>query len=201
MRRRQRDRAVEDVKAELLLDRIATAENIEAADEDVTREIEKLAERSGESAPVVRANLTKQGAMDRMKSSFEATKPSSGCNKTPGTDSRAGAILTGFHYTPKIFMNHRNDPAPRAATLIPMVVEQTTRGERAYDIYSRLLKDHILFIGTPIDDHVSNLVTAQLLFLKRKIPSATFSSTSIRRVARSLRAWPITIRYSTCGPT
>ena len=51
-----------------------------------------------------------------------------------------------------------------------MVVEQTTRGERAYDIYSRLLKDHILFIGTPIDDHVANLVTAQLLFLEAEDP-------------------------------
>ena len=58
----------------------------------------------------------------------------------------------------------------RATTLIPMVVEQTTRGERAYDIYSRLLKDHILFIGTPIDDHVANLVTAQLLFLEAEDP-------------------------------
>ena len=50
--------------------------------------------------------------------------------------------------------------------LIPMVVEQTGRAERAYDIYSRLLKDRILFIGTPIDDNVSNLVIAQLLFLQ-----------------------------------
>lgn len=49
--------------------------------------------------------------------------------------------------------------------LIPMVVEQTNRGERAYDIYSRLLKDRIIFIGTPIDDYVSNVVVAQLLFL------------------------------------
>ncbi len=63
-----------------------------------------------------------------------------------------------------------NDMVPRATTLIPMVVEQTTRGERAYDIYSRLLKDHILFIGTPIDDHVANLVTAQLLFLEAEDP-------------------------------
>ena len=55
-------------------------------------------------------------------------------------------------------------------TLIPMVVEETTRGERAYDIYSRLLKDHILFIGTEIDDHVANLVTAQLLFLESEDP-------------------------------
>lgn len=74
MRRRQRDRAVEDVKAELLLDRIATAEKIEAADEDLNREIEKLAERSGESAPVVRANLTKQGALDRIKSKLRSDK-------------------------------------------------------------------------------------------------------------------------------
>ena len=51
-----------------------------------------------------------------------------------------------------------------------MVIEETTRGERAYDIFSRLLKDHILFIGTPIDDHVANLVTAQLLFLEAEDP-------------------------------
>ena len=51
-------------------------------------------------------------------------------------------------------------------TLIPMVVEQTSRGERAFDIYSRLLKDRIIFIGTPIDDDVSNLIIAQMLFLQ-----------------------------------
>ena len=55
-------------------------------------------------------------------------------------------------------------------TLIPMVVEQTNRGERAYDIYSRLLRDNIIFIGTPIDDNLANLVTAQLLFLEAEDP-------------------------------
>jgi ATP-dependent Clp protease protease subunit len=54
--------------------------------------------------------------------------------------------------------------------LIPMVVEQTSRGERAYDIYSRLLKDRIIFIGTPIDDYVANLIIAQLLFLEAEDP-------------------------------
>lgn len=54
--------------------------------------------------------------------------------------------------------------------LIPMVIEQTGRGERAYDIYSRLLKDRIIFIGSPIDDAVSNLVVAQLLFLEAEDP-------------------------------
>ena len=52
------------------------------------------------------------------------------------------------------------------SVLVPMVVEQTGRGERAYDIYSRLLKDRIIFIGTPIDDHIANLVIAQMLFLQ-----------------------------------
>src|SRR5947207_13829239 len=55
-------------------------------------------------------------------------------------------------------------------TLVPMVVEQTNRGERAYDIYSRLLRDNIIFIGVPIDDNVANLVTAQLLFLEAEDP-------------------------------
>ena len=54
--------------------------------------------------------------------------------------------------------------------LIPMVVEQTNRGERAYDIFSRLLKDNIIFIGTPIDDGIANLVIAQMLFLEAEDP-------------------------------
>ena len=54
--------------------------------------------------------------------------------------------------------------------LVPMVIEQTNRGERAYDIYSRLLKDRIIFLGTPIDDHVANLMIAQMLFLEAEDP-------------------------------
>jgi len=60
-------------------------------------------------------------------------------------------------------------------TLIPMVVEQTNRGERAYDIYSRLLRDSIIFIGTGIDDNVANVVTAQLLFLEAEDPERDIS--------------------------
>jgi ATP-dependent Clp protease protease subunit len=66
----------------------------------------------------------------------------------------------------------RNEPT---MTLIPMVVEQTNRGERAYDIYSRLLRDNIIFIGTPIDDNMANLVTAQLLFLAAEDPEKDVS--------------------------
>ena len=56
------------------------------------------------------------------------------------------------------------------AQLVPMVVEQTNRGERAYDIFSRLLKDSIIFIGTPIDDTIANLAIAQMLFLEAEDP-------------------------------
>jgi ATP-dependent Clp protease protease subunit len=58
----------------------------------------------------------------------------------------------------------------KAQHLVPIVVEQTNRGERSYDIYSRLLKDRIVFLGTPIDDSVANIVIAQLLFLEAEDP-------------------------------
>jgi trigger factor len=74
LRKRQRDRAVADVKAELLLDRIASAEHIEASDEDVDKQIETLVQRSGESATAIRARLTKQGALDRMRSTLRNDK-------------------------------------------------------------------------------------------------------------------------------
>src|SRR2546423_13902225 len=62
------------------------------------------------------------------------------------------------------------NPQHPSSYLVPMVVENTGRGERAFDIYSRLLKERIVFIGTPIDDQVANLVVAQLLFLQSEDP-------------------------------
>jgi ATP-dependent Clp protease protease subunit len=69
--------------------------------------------------------------------------------------------------------------------LVPMVVEQTSRGERAFDIYSRRLKENIIFLGTPIDDNVANLIIAQMLSSPPKIPRRTYRCTSTRRAARS----------------
>ena len=63
----------------------------------------------------------------------------------------------------------------RMSYLVPMVVEQTGRGERAYDIYSRLLKDRIVFVGAPVDDQMANLVVAQLLFLQAEDPDKEVS--------------------------
>ena len=59
---------------------------------------------------------------------------------------------------------------PKALNLVPMVVEQTARGERAYDIYSRLLKERVVFIVGPVEDNMANLIVAQLLFLESENP-------------------------------
>ena len=95
-------------------------------------------------------------------------------------------------------------------TLVPMVVEQTNRGERAYDIYSRLLKERVIFVTGPVEDHMATLITAQLLFLEAENPkkeiamyinspggvvtsgwrSTTPCSSSGRRFRRSASAWP-----------
>jgi ATP-dependent Clp protease protease subunit len=61
-------------------------------------------------------------------------------------------------------------PSPLAQGLVPMVVEQTARGERAYDIFSRLLKERVVFLVGPVEDHIANLVVAQLLFLESENP-------------------------------
>ncbi|HXG57631.1 MAG TPA: ATP-dependent Clp endopeptidase proteolytic subunit ClpP [Thermoanaerobaculia bacterium] len=66
-------------------------------------------------------------------------------------------------------------PKEQSMVLIPMVVEQTSRGERAYDIYSRLLKDNVIFLGQPIDDNIANLVIAQMLFLEAENPEKDIS--------------------------
>ena len=71
---RQRERAAEDVKAELIVDRIASAENIDVTEEELQRELEHMAEHAGESATALRARLTKQGALDRMKAKLRSDK-------------------------------------------------------------------------------------------------------------------------------
>jgi ATP-dependent Clp protease protease subunit len=67
-------------------------------------------------------------------------------------------------------MSYQNQQAPQGLNLVPVVVEQTSRGERAYDIYSRLLKERVIFLVGPIDDYVANVVVAQLLFLESENP-------------------------------
>jgi ATP-dependent Clp protease protease subunit len=72
-------------------------------------------------------------------------------------------------------MTTMNDPVETYMNLVPMVVEQTNRGERSYDIFSRLLKERVIFITGPIEDHMATLVTAQLLFLESENPKKEIS--------------------------
>src|SRR5437870_4771605 len=86
-------------------------------------------------------------------------------------------------------------------TLVPIVVESSARGERAYDIYSRLLKDRIVFVGGPIDDDVANLVIAQLLFLEGEDPDKDINLYINSPAGCCRPAWRSTTRCSTSGPT
>ena len=70
----------------------------------------------------------------------------------------------------------------RALNLVPMVVEQTSRGERAYDIYSRLLKERVIFLVGPVDDNVANLIIAQLLYLESEIPDKDINLSAIKAI-------------------
>lgn len=84
--------------------------------------------------------------------------------------------------------------------LIPYVIEQTSRGERSYDIYSRLLKDRIVIVGTEIDDNLSNAVVAQLLFLAADDPDKDIQMYINSPVGRSQRVLPFTIPCSISSP-
>ena len=109
-------------------------------------------------------------------------------DRRPGQGAGAEEEDPGYHQTAQNQAGGRRKtgliarPAPNRSggtmghsVLVPMVVEQTSRGERAYDIYSRLLKENIIFLGTPIDDQVANLIIAQLLFLEAEDPEKDIS--------------------------
>src|SRR5579864_2317174 len=106
-----------------------------------------------------------------------AKRPSTFCITSPRSSAKRGLtfdsprgdtwLFRGGVWQVNVKKDDKNDPH---MMLVPMVIEQTGRGERAYDIYSRLLRDNIIFIGTPIDDKIANLVIAQMLFLAQEDP-------------------------------
>src|SRR4029453_6981121 len=97
-------------------------------------------------------------------------RPGRGCTRARGDlDARQGNLTD---------RNETVDPRQQGASmspLIPMVIEQTSRGERAFDIYSRLLNERIIFLGTPVDDQIANLIIAQLLHLESEDPDKDVS--------------------------
>lgn len=87
-------------------------------------------------------------------------------------------------------MNGGSSVTPTGLGYIPMVIEQSGRGERAYDIYSRLLRERLIFLVGPVNDATANLVVAQLLFLESENPDKDISCTSTRPAGRCMREWP-----------
>src|ERR1700733_1331083 len=106
-----------------------------------------------------------------------AKRPSNFCITSPRNSGKYAKLSTSPHASQVLRRGgvwqvnvKPNDWNKEQMMLVPMVIEQTGRGERAYDIYSRLLRDNIIFIGTPIDDNIANLVIAQMLFLAQEDP-------------------------------
>ena len=165
-RQGQREPAQESVASALVLDQIARRDGIEVTPADLDAEVRALrrarrADRRG------RAGAARTGRRPRPHAGGDAARE----GRQRGARPRAGGGLRAAR--PPVIesttMRNRTVTDSRMQ-LVPMVVEQTNRGERAYDIFSRLLKDNIIFIGTPIDDEVANLAIAQMLFLEAEDP-------------------------------
>ena len=193
-RERQREAAAEAVRGALVLDEVARRENLTVSEADVEAEIARYAERTGRTPAAVRARLEKGGRnRTSVPRACGGNRPLISCSRKcynrPGADDRGPAHRLPPRSSRDLISRRRSAKAVRRVRsaalsvrrsglalmsermqLIPMVVEQTNRGERAYDIFSRLLKDSIIFIGTPIDDNVANLVIAQMLFLEAEDP-------------------------------
>ena len=158
------------MKARLLLDAIAEQEKIEVGEEEFEQALALLGARPGDPDAGAPPALDEAGAARRPAGADAARE-----DRPPPARRDRSAPAPPAH-------DHDARPRSRARAraraelertsnmLIPMVVEQTNRGERAYDIYSRLLKDNIIFLGRPIDDDVASLVIAQMLFLEAENP-------------------------------
>ena len=177
----QRDAAIESVKATIVLDEVARREPVVVSDEDL----------DAGSGAIRRAQRPHGGGGAR--AAREGQRPGAAAGRlAPREDDGLAAGQRQHHdglgpvssparggripprarvLTPPSGNGIMNrDSGDARAQLVPMVVEQTNRGERAYDIFSRLLKDNIIFIGTPIDDQIANLAIAQMLFLEAEDP-------------------------------
>ena len=181
-------RGVEAVKVDLALRAVADAEGIEADDDDLDAEFARLAERlepeARAAAPAVRARRADAGGTlghQEAQGARLARRARRG-GRRGGRPDRPGAARPDLQAETRPEAQRRRkrsnrsrgrprrDAARVCNYLVPTVVEQTNRGERAFDLYSRLLKEHIIFLGTPIDDTIANLVCAQLLHLESENP-------------------------------
>ena len=169
LRAAQRDQAVNEVKASMILDKLATAENVEIIGR-------RAQQRSHDALHAVARALRDPCSSSRLRRRHRQASRSDEARKSRQPALRKAGFVseTLIHVNPiKGLQNRGGDTSKRKERvmgLVPMVIEQTSRGERAYDIYSRLLRDNIIFLGTPIDDNIANVIIAQLLFLSGEDP-------------------------------
>ena len=192
--------AERDLRREAVLAAVVEAEGIEASEDEVLESLERAAAAEGGSpkkllerlrsvgparlarrptSPSARRSITSPSRRSRRRSSRARPKepPRAGSGR-PEASLPAG--WGGAVPLPRVgrcagnAVLDRNE-ARTVSPLVPMVVEQTSRGERAFDIYSRLLNERIIFLGTPVDDQIANLVVAQLLHLESEDPDKDIS--------------------------
>ena len=185
LRAAQRDSAMAEVKTSILLDRIAQEENITVSDEELDNELQLAAMQSREPLDTLKARLTQDGGMARIREQLRREKTASLAVRKAARIGRQAVTrrrTAGMDECRPCGQQKQGESGPEpeereedSMALVPMVVEQTSRGERAYDIYSRLLRDNIIFLGTPIDDQVANLIVAQMLFLQGEDPEKDVS--------------------------
>ncbi len=202
-----RAEAAQSVARELVLEAVADKLGIEVTDDDIRGELREQGESDedieefigGGGADRVRHDLRLKRAVDRIAGEVKPIAKELAAAResiwTPGKEDRPG--------DPR---RNCGPPAARSeermSPLIPMVVEQTSRGERAFDIYSRLLAERIVFLGTPVDDQIANLTIAQLLHLESDDPGqGHLPLHQLARAARSTRASRSTTRCSSSSPT
>ena len=170
--------AAVSVARELALEALAEKAGIEISDDDVKAYLREEAENAGEEdaegliedvwahgqQESIREDLRLRAALDRLVEDVKPDHARARRGARQALDPRKGKTRDG---------NEVVDPrqqGARMSPLIPMVIEQTSRGERSFDIYSRLLNERIVFLGTPIDDQIANLIIAQLLHLESEDP-------------------------------
>ncbi|QXC62735.1 trigger factor [Aquihabitans sp. G128] len=189
-----RTAAAQGVKVDLALRAVVEAEQIDITEDELEAEYASVAERVGQKTAQVRKQLERNGQVSAVRSDLRKRKAlewlieqvelvdeggqrdRSGQprGRAPvGRRRRSRSRRRGPHGGRRVNNPAFHDPTSglRASNyLVPTVVEQTNRGERAFDLYSKLLKEHIIFLGTPIDDTIANLVCAQLLHLESENP-------------------------------
>ena len=137
------------MKLSFLLRKVAETESIKVEESEILHEVAHLASHSGQDVRLFAKRLQKSGALPSLADTLLRRK----------------TVDFLLQHAARSQIDPMNQD-PRADYYVPSVIEQTGRGERAYDIYSRLLKDRIIFIGTAIDDNMANSIIAQLLFLQ-----------------------------------